>query len=93
MITTDMIIWFKSIDGSKYYLGKNFIPIRITKDTTLAEFEKKAKRYSSRSMKRMFNLLRKKYFNEIDAIYANSLSLSIKKSYVFEENNVKYINF
>ena len=39
MVTTDMIIWFKSRNGSTYYLGKGFIPIRVTKDITLAEVE------------------------------------------------------
>ena len=53
MVTTDMIIWFKSRHGSTYYLGKGFIPIRVTKGITLAEFEEKAKRYSSRSVKRI----------------------------------------
>ena len=93
MVTTDMIIWFKSIHGSTYYLGKGFIPIRVTKDITLAEVEEKAKRYSSKSVKRIFHLLEKKYFNEIGDINTGSLSLHIKKYYVFEKNNVKYINF
>ena len=93
-MTTDMIIWFECNNGNKYYINKDFIPIRIKRgETTLAEIKEKAKRYSSKSVKRIFHLLEKKYFNEIGDINAGSLSLHIKKYYVFEKNNVKYINF
>lgn len=93
MVTTDMIFWFKSRMGNIYYIGNGFIPIRVTENTTLAEIEKKAKRYSSRSIKRMFNLINEKYFNEIDFITASSLSLHIKKYNTFERLGIKYVIF
>jgi hypothetical protein len=93
MVTTDMIFWFKSKMGSIYYLGNGFIPIRVTENTTLAEIEEKAKRYSSKSIKRMFNLIYKKYFNEIDFVTASSLSLHIKKYNTFERLGIKYVIF
>ena len=93
MATNDMIFWFKSKIGSIYYLGNGFIPIRVTEKTTLAEIEEKAKRYSSKSVKRIFNLINKKYFNEIDFITASSLSLHIKKYNTFERLGIKYVIF
>ena len=93
MVTNDMIFWFRSKCGNIYYLGNGFIPIRITENTTLAEIEEKAKRYSSRSIKRMFNLINEKYFNEIDFINATSLSLHIKKYKTLERLGIKYVIF
>lgn len=44
MATTDMIIWIESKSGNRYYINKNFIPIRIKKgETTLNEIKKKCK--------------------------------------------------
>ena len=93
MVTTDMIFWFRSKCGNIYYLGNGFIPIRITENTTLAEIKEKANRYSSRSIKRMFNLINEKYFNEIDFINATSLSLHIKKYKTLERLGIKYVIF
>ena len=45
-MTTDMIIWFECNNGNKYYINKDFIPIRIKRgETTLDEIKEKAKRY------------------------------------------------
>lgn len=93
MVTNDMIFWFKNKSGNIFYLGNGFRPIRVTENTTLAEIEEKAKRYSSRSINRMFNLLHKKYFNDIDFINASSLSLHIKKLNAFERLGIKYVIF
>lgn len=93
MVTNDMIFWFKSKSGDIFYFGNRFMPIRVTENTTLAEIEEKAKRYSSRSINRMFNLVHKKYFNKIDFVNASSLSLYIKKYNTFERLGVKYVIF
>lgn len=88
-----MIFWFKSKLGNIYYLGNGFIPIRVTENTTIAEIEEKAKRYSSKSINRMFNLIYKRYFNEIDFVNAASLSLHIKKYNTLERFGIKYVIF
>ena len=93
-MTTDMIIWIECYNGNKYYINKDFIPIRIKRgETTLDEIEEKAKRYTEKGYKRIFTILHKKYPNEIYACHAESISLHLKKFLVYEKNNVKYINF
>ena len=93
-MTTDMIIWIECNNGNKYYINKDFIPIRIKRGkTTLNEIKEKAKRYTEKGYKRIFTILHKKYPNEIYACHAESISLHLEKFLVYEENNVKYINF
>ena len=56
-MTTDMIIWIESKSGNKYYINKNFNPIRIKKgETTLDEIKEKAKRYTEKGYKRISTL-------------------------------------
>ena len=93
-MTTDMIIWIECNNGNKYYINKDFIPIRIKRGkTTLDEIKEKAKRYTEKGYKCIFTILHKKYPNEIYACHAESISLHLEKFLVYEENNVKYINF
>ena len=93
-MVTDMIIWFEATHGSKYYIHKGFFPIRIKKgETTLDEIKEKAQRYTEKGYKRIFTILHKRYPDEIYACHAESLSLHLEKFRVYEENNVKYINF
>ena len=93
-MTIDMIIWFECNNGNKYYINKDFIPIRIKRgETTLNEIKEKAKRYTEKGYKRIFTILHKKYPNEVYACHAESISLHLEKYLVYEENNVKYINF
>ena len=93
-MTTDMIIWIEFKNGNKYYIGKDFIPIRIKRgETTLDEIKEKAKRYTEKGYKRIFTILHKRYFGEIYACHAESISLHLEKFLVYEKNNVKYINF
>ena len=62
-------------------------------ETTLNEIKEKAKRYTEKGYKRIFTILRKKYPNEIYACHAESISLHLEKYLVYEENNIKYLNF
>ena len=44
MVTTDMIIWIECYNGNKYYINKDFIPIRIKRgETTLDEIKEMVK--------------------------------------------------
>jgi hypothetical protein len=89
-----MIIWVEFKNGNKYYINKDFIPIRIKRgETTLNEIKEKAKRYTEKGYKRIFTILHKRYFGEIYACHAESISLHLEKFLVYEKNNVKYINF
>lgn len=86
-MTTDMIIWFECKNGNKYYINKDFIPIRIKRgETTLDEIKEKAKRYTEKGYKRIFTILSKRYFGEIYALHAESISLHLEKFRVYEEN-------
>lgn len=86
-MTTDMIIWFECDNGRKYYINKNFIPVRIKSgETTLDEIKEKARRYTERGYKRIFTLLHKRYPDEIYACHAESLSLHLEKFRVYEDN-------
>ena len=85
-MTTDMIIWIESKSGNRYYINKNFIPIRIKiGETTLDEIKEKAKRYTEKGYKRIFTILHKRYPNEIYACHADSISLHLEKSRVYED--------
>lgn len=76
---TDIIVWFECKSGNKYYINKNFIPIRIKRgETTLDEIKEKARRYTEKSYKRIITILRKRYFGEIYACHADSISLHLK---------------
>lgn len=93
-MTTDMIIWIEFKNGNKYYINKDFILISIKRgETTLDEIKEKAKRYTEKGYKRIFTILHKRYFGEIYACHAESISLHLEKFLVYEKNNVKYINF
>lgn len=86
-MTTDMIIWFESKSGNKYYINKDFIPIKIKKgETTFDEIKEKAKRYTEKGYKRIFTILHKRYPNEIYACHAESISLHLEKLSVYQEN-------
>ena len=88
MTQTDlnMIIWFETTHGSKYYIHKGFFPIRIKKgETTLDEIKEKAQRYTEKGYKRIFTLLHKRYPNEISVCHADSISLHLEKLRVFED--------
>lgn len=86
-MTNDMIIWFESKSGNKYYINKNFIPIRIKRGkTTLDEIKENARRYTEKGYKRIFTILHKRYPDEIYACHAESLSLHLEKFRVYEEN-------
>ena len=89
-MTTDMIIWFECNNGNKYYINKDFIPIRIKiGETTLDEIKEKAKRYTEKGYKRIFTILHKRYPNEIYACHADSISLLLEKSRVYEDIMLK----
>lgn len=84
-MTTDFIIWFECDNGEKYYINKNFIPIKIVRGkTTLDEIKEKARRYTEKGYKRIFTILHKKY-REIYACYAESISLHLEKFRICEE--------
>lgn len=86
-MTTDMIIWIESKSGNRYYINKNFIPIRIKSgETTLDEIKEKAKRYTEKGYKRIFTILHKRYPDEIYACHAESISLHLEKFRVYEDN-------
>jgi maltose-binding protein MalE len=86
-MVTDMIIWFECENGNKYYINKDFIPVRIKRgETTLDEIKENAKRYTEKSYKRIFSILHKKYNDEIYACYAVSISLHLEKFHIYEVN-------
>jgi hypothetical protein len=85
-MTRDMIIWFESKSGNRYYINKNFIPVKIKKGkTTLDEIKEKAKRYTEKGCKRIFTILHKRYPNEIYACHADSISLHLEKFSVYAD--------
>jgi hypothetical protein len=90
-MTTDFIIWFRSNNGNRYYINKDFLPIRFREGLTFEEIVADAKQYTEKSYKRICTLLWKRYGNEIVEMNTDSISLHFKRYNTYEKNGILYV--
>ena len=89
-MTTDLVIWVETENGKTYYVDNNFNLKSFNGNLTFEVFKKTAKQYNTKSYRRIFTILHKKY-TEVVSCNASSLSLNFERRYTYMKDNVKYV--